>query len=102
MSYDMILDFGGLLLSGVPADTALEQARARYNLHIPRIHAHAVPSSGDAADIITDDLCQLIRASMAGMDLDQRIDLRAKIKDIILLRAGKSGGEESCTEADLP
>lgn len=41
---------------------------------------------------IEDDLCQLIRASMARMDLDQRIDLRAKVKDI-LLRAGKSGGD---------
>lgn len=82
MSYDMILDFGGLLLSGVPANTALEQARARYNLHIPRIHAHAVASvaSENAADIITDDLCKLIRAKMIKMDLDQRISLRARVK----------------------
>lgn len=93
MSYDMILDFGGLLLSGVPANTALEQARARYNLHIPRIHAHAVPSPGEAADIITDDLCQLIRASMARMDLDQRIELRAKVK----LLLDDAGGEAIST-----
>lgn len=94
IGYDGFLDFGGLIVSGVSEEAALEQVyAARYNLHIPRIHAHAVPSSGEAADIITDDLCQLIRASMARMDLDQRIELRAKVK----LLLDDAGGEAIST-----
>ena len=85
VGYDGFLDFGGLIVSGVSEEAALEQVyAARYNLHIPRIHAHAVPSSGEAADIITDDLCQLVRAHMVGMDLDQKIDLRARVRDMLL------------------
>lgn len=80
VGYDGFLDFGGLLLSGVSENAALEQVcAARYSLHIPKTHAHAV-ASGNAADIITDDLCKLIRAKMIKMDLDQRISLRARVK----------------------
>lgn len=102
VGYDGFLDFGGLIVSGVSEEAALEQVyAARYNLHIPRIHAHTVPSSGEAADIITDDLCQLIRASMARMDLDQRIDLRAKIKDL-LADAAASGEGEAISTSEFP
>lgn len=101
VGYDGFLDFGGLLLSGVPENAALEQARARYNLHIPRIHAHAVASE-NAADIITDDLCQLIRAHMAGMDLDQRIDLRAKVKDLLVATAPSAASGEAISTSEFP
>lgn len=47
MSYDMFLDFGKLLLSGMSEDAALEQVRAaRYSLHIPRISGQAYTTTG--------------------------------------------------------
>lgn len=99
IGYDGFLDFGGLLLSGVSENAALEQVcAARYSLHIPKTHAHAVASvaSENAADIITDDLCKLIRAKMIKMDLDQRISLRAKVK----LLLDDAGGEEAISTSE--
>jgi len=105
IGYDGFLDFGGLLLSGVPENAALEQVcAARYSLHIPKTHAHAVASGDNTADIITDDLCQLIRAHMARMDLDQRIDLRAKVKDLLVDAAppAASGEGEAISTSEFP